>query len=100
VKETETYIVMMANTFAFIIFVVFVVDAFGLSLIKTRVPSSPGDSSLRMSMVETKVDPLLLRAARGEKIERIPVWMMRQAGRHMKVSCLDVSVQPIPLNDA
>ena len=30
-------------------------------------------------------DPLLIRAARGEKTERVPVWMMRQAGRHMKV---------------
>lgn len=28
-------------------------------------------------------DPLLLRVARGEITTKTPVWMMRQAGRHM-----------------
>jgi uroporphyrinogen decarboxylase len=29
--------------------------------------------------------PLLLRMAKGEEVEHTPVWMMRQAGRHMAV---------------
>lgn len=32
-----------------------------------------------------KKDPLLIRAAKFEKVERTPIWMMRQAGRHMKI---------------
>mmetsp|Transcript_67974 Transcript_67974/g.196945 ORF Transcript_67974/g.196945 Transcript_67974/m.196945 type:complete len:100 (-) Transcript_67974:949-1248(-) len=38
---------------------------------------------LRIDSVHGSQDPLLLRVARGELTAETPVWMMRQAGRHM-----------------
>ena len=56
-------------------------DAFTAGLGAVRVRRSV---VLRMGPADP-VEPLLLRAARGEKVESVPVWMMRQAGRHMQV---------------
>jgi uroporphyrinogen decarboxylase len=51
----------------------------------TRLFSASVAESTEASVDNTKRDdPLLIRAARGEKTERTPVWMMRQAGRHIK----------------
>ncbi len=63
-----------------------------LACVHAFLPSTPSSATassrlhaLHMSTHGDKQEPVLLRAARGEKTERVPVWMMRQAGRHMQV---------------
>jgi uroporphyrinogen decarboxylase len=42
------------------------------------------ESATNNNNKKTTADPLLIRAAKGQATERTPVWMMRQAGRHIK----------------
>ncbi len=57
---------------------------YGVAFLETKVSSVRGLTSLASLNRVNEDSPLLLRAAQGLQVERTPVWMMRQAGRHIK----------------